>query len=115
MTPSPGAGPGGRRGYPREVSSIAPAAPPTDDAYGPPGRSAWLDVDWAAHRRWIEVDGRWVNVIDIGSGPPMIFLHGLSGCWQNWLENLPYFARGHRVIAFDRPGYPTSTSHSSAR
>ena len=79
------------------------------DAYGPVGRSAWLDVDWAAHRRWVEVDGGWVNVIDIGSGPPMIFLHGLSGCWQNWLENLPYFAaRGHRVIALDLPGFGES-------
>ena len=21
------------------------------------------------------------------------FVHGLSGCWQNWLENIPHFAR----------------------
>ncbi|GAC1626580.1 MAG: alpha/beta fold hydrolase [Nevskia sp.] len=39
----------------------------------------------------------------------MIFLHGLSGCWQNWLENLPHFAaRGHRVIAVDLPGFGES-------
>jgi pimeloyl-ACP methyl ester carboxylesterase len=38
----------------------------------------------------------------------MIFLHGLSGCWQNWLENLPHFARDHRVIALDLPGFGES-------
>ncbi len=76
--------------------------------YGPGGRSPWLDIDWARHQRWVEIDTRWVNIIDIGSGPPMIFLHGLSGCWQNWLENLPFFARDHRVIAVDLPGFGES-------
>ena len=80
------------------------------DAYGPVGRSAWLDVDWNAHRRSVDVDGRRVTVIDIGAGdgPPLVFLHGLSGCWQNWLENIPYFAADHRVIALDLPGFGES-------
>ena len=34
-----------------------------------------------------------------------VFVHGLSGCWQNWLENIPHFARNHRVIALDLPGF----------
>ena len=46
-----------------------------------------------------------MNVVDIGSGPPVIFIHGLSGCWQNWLEQIPLFARDHRVIAVDLPGF----------
>ncbi|MGI8803459.1 MAG: alpha/beta fold hydrolase [Solirubrobacteraceae bacterium] len=70
--------------------------------------SAWMDVDWPAHQRWIEIDGSWVKVVDLGSGPPVIFLHGLSGCWQNWLENLPSLARDHRVIALDLPGFGES-------
>ncbi|MEA2288165.1 MAG: hypothetical protein QOD55_162 [Solirubrobacteraceae bacterium] len=75
-------------------------------AYGPTGRSAWMDVDWREHRRTVEVDGRRVNVVDMGAGdPPVVFIHGLSGSWQNWLENLPHFARGHRVIALDLPGF----------
>jgi pimeloyl-ACP methyl ester carboxylesterase len=78
------------------------------EAYGAVGRSDWLDVDWEAHRRWVEVDGRWVNLIDIGEGPAVIFIHGLAGCWQNWLENLPFFARNHRVIAVDLPGFGES-------
>src|SRR5215218_156404 len=93
----------------------SPAALPTDPgAYGPAGRSAWLDVDWRAHRRFVAVDGRWVNVVGLGGdGDPdrlaVVFVHGLSGSWQNWLENLPHFAAaGHRVIAFDLPGFGQS-------
>ena len=49
-------------------------------------------------------------------GPPeeeqdplaVVFVHGLSGCWQNWLENMPHFARRHRVLALDLPGFGSS-------
>ncbi|HEU0317931.1 MAG TPA: alpha/beta fold hydrolase, partial [Solirubrobacteraceae bacterium] len=78
------------------------------EAYGAIGRSAWFDVDWESHRRWVEIDGRWVNLVDIGEGPVLIFIHGLAGCWQNWLENIPFFARDHRVIAVDLPGFGES-------
>src|SRR5215213_4944713 len=30
------------------------------------------------------------------------------GCWQNWLGQLPHFARSHRVIALDLPGFGAS-------
>jgi pimeloyl-ACP methyl ester carboxylesterase len=76
--------------------------------YGPVGRSPWLDLDWREHQRWVTVDGRQVNVIELGSGPPIVFIHGLSGSWQNWLEQLPVFAREHRVITFDLPGFGAS-------
>jgi pimeloyl-ACP methyl ester carboxylesterase len=76
--------------------------------YGPSGRSPWLDVDWRTHQRWVTVGGRRANVIELGSGPPIVFIHGLSGSWQNWLEQLPVFAREHRVITFDLPGFGAS-------
>ncbi len=82
-------------------------------AYGPVGRSPWLDVDWREHQRWMMVDGRPVNTIMLGeqgaaAGQPLVFIHGLSGCWQNWLEQLPVLARGHRVLAVDLPGFGSS-------
>ncbi|MGI8579045.1 MAG: alpha/beta fold hydrolase [Solirubrobacteraceae bacterium] len=78
------------------------------DTYGAEGRSEWLDIDWREHQRWVEVKGAPINVIEMGSGPPLIFIHGLGGAWQNWLENIPHFARTHRVIAIDLPGFGAS-------
>jgi pimeloyl-ACP methyl ester carboxylesterase len=82
-----------------------PPQAPTIDTYGPTGRSEWLDIDWREHQRWVQVAGTPVNVIDIGEGDPVVFVHGLSGAWVNWLENIPHFARDHRVIAMDLPGF----------
>jgi pimeloyl-ACP methyl ester carboxylesterase len=86
--------------------------------YGPTGRSAWLDVDWREHQRWVTVQSRPMNVIDIGpmeaeaeapnGDGVIVWIHGLSGSWQNWLENLPAFARRHRCIAMDLPGFGAS-------
>lgn len=76
--------------------------------YGPDPRSEWMAVDWREHQRWVHVAGRPVNVIEIGSGPPLVFVHGLAGSWQNWLENLPFFARTHRCVALDLPGFGAS-------
>lgn len=89
-----------------------PARPSADGAaasYGPQGRSPWLDFDWREHQRWVMVDGRPVSVIELGgqgaTGQPLVFVHGLSGSWQNWLEQLPVLAADHRVLALDLPGF----------
>jgi pimeloyl-ACP methyl ester carboxylesterase len=84
-----------------------PADRPPDD-YGSPGRSEWLDVDWSQHLRSITVRDAQVSYVEMGEGSPVVFIHGLSGCWQNWLENIPFFARNHRVIAMDLPGFGSS-------
>jgi pimeloyl-ACP methyl ester carboxylesterase len=80
------------------------------DVYGPSGRSRWLDVDWPAHRRWLELGGTRVNVVELGSGPPLLFVHGLGGSWTNWLETICAFADDHRVVALDLPGFGASES-----
>jgi len=67
-----------------------------------------LDIDWASHQRWVEVDGVPANVIELGAGPPLLLVHGLAGRWQNWLENIPRFAGGRRVVAVDLPGFGAS-------
>lgn len=95
----------------RDMASVTETPLPTpaaSDAYGPQGRSEWLDVDWREHLKWASLSGSTVNYVDIGEGPALVFIHGLSGCWQNWLENIPSFARSHRVIALDLPGFGCS-------
>ncbi|MGI8801638.1 MAG: alpha/beta fold hydrolase [Solirubrobacteraceae bacterium] len=81
------------------------------DSSGPVERSAWMDVDWPEHQRWVRVAEQWVKVVELGSGPPLLFIHGLS-CWQSWLENICFFARDHRVIAMDLPGFGDSPTPS---
>lgn len=68
----------------------------------------WLEVDWSAHQRWVLVDGRPVNTIEVGAGEPVLFIHGLGGSWPNWLEQLPAFGAGRRAIALDLPGFGAS-------
>jgi pimeloyl-ACP methyl ester carboxylesterase len=74
-------------------------------------RTRWQDVDWRAHQRWQVVDGTPVNTIELGpengdvEAKPIVFVHGLSGSWPNWLEQLPAFAAKHRVVTLDLPGF----------
>ncbi len=80
------------------------------DPYGNPDpEPAWMGVDWQAHLHTAEVGEQRVNYAEIGEGPPIVFVHGLGGCWQNWLENMPAMAeQGHRAIALDLPGFGAS-------
>jgi pimeloyl-ACP methyl ester carboxylesterase len=81
---------------------------PTVPDYGPPHPPAWLGMDWAPHLRTLEIEGRRVNLVDIGEGPPLLLIHGHSGRWQNWLENILDLRRTHRVVAVDLPGFGES-------
>ncbi len=75
--------------------------------YGNPDPE-WMKVDWREHLHRVELPGAEVNYAEIGQGEPILFVHGLGGCWRNWLENLPHFGRTHRAIALDLPGFGDS-------
>jgi pimeloyl-ACP methyl ester carboxylesterase len=81
---------------------------PEFDGYGVAQRSEWLDIDWQQHLHTCTVHDSRVNYVEMGEGPPVVFIHGLSGCWQNWLENIPHVARRHRVVALDLAGFGES-------
>ncbi len=94
---------------PRAVKSIGGLLHPGPDSdYGSRGRSEWLDFPWDRHQHRIRLDGREVNFVDAGEGPALVLLHGLGASWQSWLENIPEFARDHRVVAMDLPGFGCS-------
>jgi pimeloyl-ACP methyl ester carboxylesterase len=81
-----------------------------DDSYGATAQPDWRDIDWRDHLHTVEIAGTSVNYVDIGSGddPPVVFVHGLGGAWQNWLENIPRVAQARRVLALDLPGFGAS-------
>lgn len=98
------------------VPSRARPAPPwagrrADEEYGASATPDWREVDWREHLHEVEIGGTRVNYVDIGSGsdePPVVFVHGLGGAWQNWLENLPRTAQERRALALDLPGFGRS-------
>jgi len=80
---------------------------PEPDDYGNPDPD-WLRIDWREHLRRVRLPGAEVTYAEIGQGPAILFVHGISGSWQNWLENLPHFGRERRAIALDLPGFGAS-------
>src|SRR2546423_3505101 len=90
-------------------SKARPAAPwsarRAGDDYGAHDEPDWRSIDWREHLRDVELGGRRVRYVDLGSGdgPPIVLVHGLAGNWQNWLENLPRLARERRGVGPDPP------------
>lgn len=70
--------------------------------------AVWTSVDWVSHTRDAFVRGRRIRYVDVGSGHPLVLIHGHGGCWQWWLRNIPVLARHGRVIALDLPGFGQS-------
>jgi pimeloyl-ACP methyl ester carboxylesterase len=83
--------------------------PGADRDYADGDDTSWQAIDWPALTRTVTVSSGPLNVVDTGgSGPALLFIHGLGGCWQNWLLNIPAFMDTHRVIAPDLPGFGES-------
>ena len=61
--------------------------------------------------RWVRVDGLNIRYLEAGSGPPVVLLHGASlgssaEVWEGVMT--PLAEGGHRVLAYDQPGYGLS-------
>ena len=91
-------------------ASQATDAPIDVGRYGASGRSTWLDIDWRRYLHKVDLDGRQVNYVRYGSpdSPTVVLIHGLAGCWQNWIENVEPLGRDFDVIALDLPGFGES-------
>jgi pimeloyl-ACP methyl ester carboxylesterase len=68
-------------------------------------RTPWTEIDWASRVNQATVGGRRVQYLCMGSGTPIVFVHGLGGSWQSWILNLADLATDHLVIAIDLPGF----------
>ncbi len=90
-----------------------------DETYADGDDAAWLDVDWQALQKPLELLGRRVNVLDTGGptqptssagrgGSPLLFVHGWSSNWQIFLLNIASFMETHRCLAIDLPGFGAS-------
>jgi len=50
-----------------------------------------------------------LHVVDRGSGPPVVLLHGQPGSASSWRPLIDQLEDGFRVLAPDRPGYGATT------
>jgi pimeloyl-ACP methyl ester carboxylesterase len=82
----------------------------TDDYAASDGE--WLRIDWSDRLAEVDVDSVLgttpVSYVEMGEGPAILMVHGLSGSWRNWLENIPFLSKRHRVVALDLPGFGLS-------
>lgn len=49
-----------------------------------------------------------VRYADLGSGTPVLLIHGLGGSIESWTNNIEELAKTMRVIAIDLPGFGRS-------
>ncbi len=75
--------------------------------------SATIDADSTS--RFAEIPGTKLHYHDTGpaGAPPLVLLHGGgpgASAWSNFGRNVPVFARHHRVLAIDQPGFGRSAT-----
>lgn len=58
--------------------------------------------------RLIHVDGIDLHYLDVGSGTPLLLVHGLGHSAVSWHRNLDALSSKFRVLALDLPGYGLS-------
>jgi pimeloyl-ACP methyl ester carboxylesterase len=55
------------------------------------------------------VNGIEIHYEEAGSGYPLILSHEFAGSWESWKDQMRFFSRRYRVIAYNYRGYPPSS------
>lgn len=55
--------------------------------------------------KYVPLDDRRIAYREAGSGPAVLFLHGLGGNSASWQPQFDAFSNSHRVVAWDMPGF----------
>jgi pimeloyl-ACP methyl ester carboxylesterase len=85
-------------------------------AVGSPA-SAGMELQFGAEECFASVDGRRMRYLRLGSGPPLVLLHGLLGYSFSWRLNLAALAEQRKVLAIDQLGtgfseHPRAMDHT---
>jgi len=62
---------------------------------------------------FIKAGGRRWHVQRMGSGPPLLLLHGTGASVHSWRGLMPLLAESHDVIAMDLPRHAFTTGHDA--
>lgn len=76
-----------------------------EERYRSAERALWDHWGLRPQERWVQLPstGTRVRVLDVGHGPPVLFVHGAAvgaSCWADLASRLPQ----HRCLMLDRPG-----------
>lgn len=71
-------------------------------------RAQVAEVDAAAERFAVPVEGGSVVWRCWGQGDPLVLIHGGAGSWTHWIRNVLTLSRSRRVYAPDLPGFGES-------
>src|SRR6476469_9715250 len=87
-------------GRPRWAASPAAARRLWPPRKLPTSRASWMDR--------ITLHGHELCYVDVGSGAPIVFVHGLMSSSSTWSAQIDRHATDHRVIAPDLYGHGQS-------
>jgi haloacetate dehalogenase len=62
-----------------------------------------MSIELAHHR--VVANGIKQHYVDVGSGPPVLLLHGFPETWYTWRKQIPALAQRYRLIIPDLRGY----------
>lgn len=67
------------------------------------------------HHQMIAANGIDLHVVEVGTGPVVLFCHGFPDTWRGWRRQMEAVAAaGHRAIALDMRGYGESSAPADA-
>lgn len=76
--------------------------------------SQWYPAGTALQPKYVTVDGTRIRYIETGTGPAVVFLHGLGASIFTWRDIVgPVAAAGFHVVAFDNRGFGGSDRPSA--
>lgn len=59
---------------------------------------------------WIDRPDCRIAYQRVGEGPPLVFAHGLGGCFMSWWQQVAHFAPRYSCISFSHRGFFPSTA-----
>lgn len=67
--------------------------------------TAWSELfGLSCARRMVDAGGVSTRVLEAGSGPPLVFLHGIASTLEAHIPAFPGLAEQFRLVAYDMPG-----------
>lgn len=81
------------------------------DRYRNAEDALWSRYELTPRERFIEMDspGQRVRIQEIGTGDPLLLVHGSGGSGAYWAPLVAELSREYRCVVLDRPGWTQST------